>query len=130
MKLLLLRGLPGSGKTTEANRIISENTDTKWKHYEADMYFEKNGVYTFDATKLSKAHEWCQLSTTIALAEGCNVIVSNTFTTRREISAYEIIAKDLGAVFEVKEIKGTYQSIHNVPEETLNKMKQRWQVWQ
>ena len=54
--LTLVRGLPGSGKSTFANWI--------WNEYaicEADKFFyDKEGNYNFDATKLSQAHKWCR----------------------------------------------------------------------
>ena len=54
--LLIVRGLPGSGKSTFAKSILDNSNDcalvTKsfnnmvyTHHYEADMFFENNGVY-------------------------------------------------------------------------------------
>ena len=52
-ELFLLRGLPGSGKSTFANFV--------WNEYaicEADKFFyDKEGNYNFDATKIKQAHE-------------------------------------------------------------------------
>jgi hypothetical protein len=57
--LYIIRGLPGSGKTTEAKRLAAENPDN-FKIYEADDYFldATSGIYNFDATKLQEAHHW------------------------------------------------------------------------
>lgn len=57
MKLVLIRGLPGSGKSTIARAMAA------YEHYEADMYFEKGGEYCYDASKIKDAHEWCQRET-------------------------------------------------------------------
>ena len=54
-ELYLLRGLPGSGKSTLAKSLGG-------KHFEADMYFVRDGEYQFDVTKLKEAHEWCRSS--------------------------------------------------------------------
>ncbi len=43
--LILIRGLPGSGKTTFAKELAST---FGVKHYEADMFFEVDGVYKFN----------------------------------------------------------------------------------
>jgi adenylate kinase family enzyme len=54
--LTLVRGLPGSGKSTFANFI--------WNEYaicEADKFFyDSEGHYLFDASKLREAHKWCR----------------------------------------------------------------------
>jgi len=52
-ELFLLRGLPGAGKSTLAKSLGG-------KHIEADMYFEYEGKYKFDASRLKEAHDWCQ----------------------------------------------------------------------
>ena len=58
MKILyLLRGLPGSGKSSVAKSLMNAQTG----HVEADMFFMDNkGNYNFDVSKLEEAHKWCQ----------------------------------------------------------------------
>jgi len=51
ISLVIIRGCSGSGKSTLA-KLLGSN----FKHFEADMYFMKNGVYQFDGTKLGAAH--------------------------------------------------------------------------
>lgn len=50
------------------------------------MYFEVNGQYHYDASRIRDAHNWCQNMTRQALAAGKRVVVSNTFTQLREMS--------------------------------------------
>jgi adenylate kinase family enzyme len=71
--LILLRGLPGSGKSTFAKQICNQ-------HIEADMFFIQDGEYKFDASKLKEAHAWCKDKTEAWMQKGYNVCVSNTFT--------------------------------------------------
>lgn len=127
-KLYLIRGLPGSGKSTEAKRITDKNSGL-FKHLEADMYFMQGGKYNFDPSKLRYAHEWCQTKTESYLERGYNVIVSNTFTTLKEIKPYEDIAKKLNVKLEVYQTNNTFKNVHNVPEEALQRMKDRWQEY-
>ena len=119
-KLTLIRGLPGSGKSTLARSLNLED------HYEADMFFEQDGEYKFDKTKLHVAHKWCMEKTSEALKINRDVVVSNTFTTASELTAYLTLAFLHNAEVEVIEVLTQFESIRNVPEETFNRMKKRW----
>ena len=89
-KLILIRGIPGSGKSTIAKEYIKEG----FHHLEADMYFvDQDGSYKWDGNKVRFAHEWCQNSTLELLESGKNVVVSNTFTTLKEMKPYIEISK-------------------------------------
>lgn len=122
--LILVRGLPGSGKSTYATK---EATKKGLVHYEADMYHMVNGEYKFDRKKASKAHEWCEMGVRNTLSRGHSVIVSNTFTTNEEMEVYRYMASWYRAKFNVVEMKENYGSIHGVPEDVIEKMKDRWE---
>jgi len=126
--LTLIRGLPGSGKTTLASDLrFSLSTRGEVDHFEADMYFEdENGNYNFDRTKLREAHVWCQEQTRMSLKAGKIVIVSNTFTTTKELQPYFDIAATFGITPSVYLTQNDWGSIHNVPTETLNEMRKRF----
>lgn len=121
-KLTLVRGIPGVGKSTYAKNKLTGFT------FEADMYFiDKEGKYNFDKDKLREAHEWCQQRTFGNLLKGYNVNVCNTFTTIKEMEPYIKFANTFGFKLRVIKCTGKFQSIHNVPQETIDKMKERWQ---
>jgi predicted kinase len=123
VNLLLIRGLPGSGKTTYAKTL------TGYTHFETDMYFtNSDGVYKWDGTQLGRAHKWCQDSTRAALERGDWVVVSNTFTKKWEMQAYFDMAKELGVTIEVVEMTGQYGNIHGVSEDHIKKMEARWET--
>lgn len=122
--LYIIRGLPGSGKSTLAKKLAEA---LNCKHFEADMYFmTESGEYKFDAKELHLAHYWCYRSVVDELDRGNNVIVSNTFTTIREMEDYIMSANNLNIPTRVIQCTGEYGSVHNVPEETLAKMKARF----
>jgi predicted kinase len=120
-KLLLVRGLPGSGKSTYARLLDG------YVHVEADMYMTRNEMYYFDPSKLDYAHKMCRAETSHHLRLDRSVVVSNTFSQRWEMQPYIDMARELGAELEIITMTGNYGSIHNVPEATIEKMRRRWE---
>jgi len=123
--LILLRGCPGSGKSTVAEMF------PKAVHYEADMYFMANGEYKFDVTKLKNAHAWCQDMVYMDMLEDVpTIVVSNTFTQEWEMEAYYKLAKDYGyTVFSlIVENRHGGRNIHGVPDDKLEIMKNRFEI--
>lgn len=125
MNLVLIRGLPGSGKSTYAATAYPD-----YVHIESDQYFiNELGEYKFDAKKLNDAHYLCYKRTKYALIYRANVVVSNTFTTIKEMKKYHELRELLpGLSITIVECTGNYGSIHDVPLETLKKMRNRWQL--
>ncbi|NIY87408.1 ATP-binding protein [Vibrio campbellii] len=124
-KLILIRGLPGSGKTTLAKKLSQQ---LKAKHFEADMYFEnESGEYVFDGTKLTDAHEWCFQQTRKWLSKGNTVIVSNTFVRHWEMKRYLQYCEKKDIEVEIKVCREEFQSIHDVPLATIENMRRQWQ---
>lgn len=122
--LYIIRGLPGSGKSTLAKLLIQKGHAVE--HFEADMYFMKDGVYQFDKMRLFAAHEWCYREVESALWSGNNVVVSNTFTRATEMEDYLILTEKQCWPTEVWECTGKFQNVHGVPEETLSRMRARF----
>ncbi|MCU8259310.1 ATP-binding protein [Vibrio vulnificus] len=124
-KLTLIRGLPGSGKSTLAQQLAKQ---THAVHLEADMYFvDQQGRYQFDPTRLEHAHRWCLNKVCQYLKQGRAVIVSNTFVQHWEMKPYLRFAERHGLCVETLVCTGEYGSIHDVPAQTIEKMRQRWQ---
>lgn len=127
MDLIIIRGLPGSGKGTLAKTIVSVGISDVW--YEADMYFtEPDGSYKFHSKNLQESHTWCQEMVRAALIQGKNVTVSNTFTRVWEFQPYIDMGEELGANIIIVEAEGGCGSVHNVPEKTMRSMRARWEA--
>lgn len=126
MKLLIVRGLSGSGKSTYARSLLSKGEYDQ--HEEADMFFYQNpdGKYRFDSNFIASAHRWCKNNVESGLIMGRNVIVSNTFCRKWEYQPYLDLAKQYGAEVEVYVCRGSFKSIH-APDEVVEKQKQNWE---
>jgi hypothetical protein len=55
------------------------------------------------------------------------VIVANTSLTKAEVDTYVEIGKAAGADIAIQRLTGNYQNVHKVPDETLQKMKEKLQ---
>lgn len=125
MKLVIIRGLPGSGKSTHAKKIAHKTGSLT---IEADQFFVNDGRYQFDRAKIQRAHEWCKRSCEVALKNQMDIVVSNTFVTLREMEPYFEMAKKYQADVEVLHMQGNFDNAHDVPEHTLNNMRAKWQI--
>lgn len=119
--MILVRGLPGSGKSTVAKNLIGF-----YQHIETDMFWMVNGEYKFDFNRLGEAHAWCLSQTRDMLVRGWSPVVSNTFTTVKEIRPYFELAKEFDIVPQVITCQSGFKNVHDVPEATLAKMKARF----
>lgn len=128
-ELMLIRGISGAGKSTFAKSIGGV-------HYEADMYFMKNGEYQFDVTLLKDAHSWCQtqVSNSMILNLTANInkriVVSNTFTQEWEMQPYYDLAAKYGYRVYSLIVENRHGGIneHGVPEDKLEIMKNRFEI--
>lgn len=136
MKILyVIRGICGSGKSTLARQLC------KYTNVAADDYMIDNeGKYSFDAERLHYCHTKCQNQ----VEEWMNndkihehrwihdkqIAVHNTFTTMKEIKPYLELAEKYGYSVHVIHCESNFGNVHNVPPETIQKMKDRWQRYE
>ena len=139
--LIIIRGVPGAGKSTAAEAIkqminsIAVPYDTHRrivaKSFEADEYWHRpDNVYDFNAALLANSHAYCEgrvceflrgrdTNTKIA-------IVSNTTIKEQALNKYLDIAEEYSALSIIAKAEGDFESIHGVPEKTVERMRRNY----
>jgi|TARA_B110000259_G_C14007145_1_gene398297 predicted ABC-type ATPase len=120
--LIILRGVPGCGKSTVAE-ILSEKG--KYPICCADDFFMKDGEYKWNPKQLGFAHKWCQDKARRALDDDLDVvIIANTSTKEKDYNAYAKMGDIRGyTVFSlVVENRHGGTDVHNVPDAAKTKM--------
>lgn len=123
----IVRGLPGSGKTTYCKTNFPNTM-----HLENDMFRMCSGKYTFDDSvttsiliELFDFVERC-----LFITDGkMDIVLCCVFTSKKSIERYEYLAKKYNADFQVIRIIGEHSNVHNVPEVVYNSMKNNFQDW-
>lgn len=133
-RLIIVRGLPGSGKTTVARRMLGPTG----KLCEADQYFvNENGEYHYIPEEAGAAHTECFRNVLQHLGDDVQtVVVANTFTQRWEAAPYIALGKALGYRVEITLPGTTWQwspslcakrCVHGVPLNVIEGMLARWE---
>ena len=127
--LILLRGLPGAGKTAFAKLIYENNT---YPFFSVDDYFTAvDGYYKFEYKDNHIAYAQCLSNTEQAIINGLSkVIVHNTFTMDWELEPYFKIAKKYDCNLFVLTVENYHRgtNTHEVTKEQLKKMAEKYQV--
>src|ERR1700690_2947381 len=93
--VFIMRGLPGSGKST----LTKEIHNFYWNGIgsplvaSADDYFMVDGEYKYDISKRGDAHKWCMQKFLENLKDVGPYFVDNTNTTIDELRKYMIVGK-------------------------------------
>jgi len=123
--LYIIRGLPGSGKSTYALKHLPTAM-----HFEADRFFiNEQFEYKFNAKLINVAHQWCFSNVIRALRNGRDAVVSNTFTKMWELEKYLTLKEnyDIDVDIKIIEIKTQFENVHGVSADKLEKMRNRWE---
>ena len=124
VRLVIVRGAPGSGKTAFAKSLEG------FSLVGADQYFtDEHGVYQFERDKLHDAHAWCFNMADALLESGNRVVVSNTFTRTWEIEPYIVLSEEHDIKVKVFHCTGDFGNTHNVPEDAVERMKANYEAY-
>lgn len=127
--LVILRGLPGAGKSTFAKLLSRDNDDIVCC---ADDYFtDEQGNYNWNPKELDKAHKQCQDKCKNLMENGEPlIIISNTNVSLKGMQYYFDLAKEYGyrVTSTVIENRHGNKSIHNVPDTAIEKMRKSFDI--
>ena len=84
--LYIVRGLPGSGKSQFARKLVSKSEFV----FEANKYMlDENGNYKYQASKLAFCHNKCFDNVKYAMIYGVDkIVVANTFIRKNDYNRY------------------------------------------
>lgn len=132
--LYIVRGLPGSGKSTFAKKLVGAD----FLVCEADKYFiNDEGEYVFDPSKIKDAHDACKAMVEMYMMDSMEndqwypeIVVSNTFTQEWEMAPYFDLAKKYDYKVFVTIVENRHGGIntHGVPDDKLEIMKKRFEI--
>ncbi|MGZ3883549.1 MAG: ATP-binding protein [Bacteroidia bacterium] len=128
--LVLLRGLPGSGKTTLAVELSERG---KYSVFSVDDYFTDpaTGAYNFEFDKNHLAYKRCEENTRRSMEQGMpKIFVDNTFTLEWELEPYFKLASEFDYRVFVLTVENRHdgKNIHDISDEQLTKMAQKYRV--
>lgn len=135
MVVIILRGIPGSGKSSVADFLVKMaknqrvTVDTQSVICCADDYFtDKEGNYNYKQEEIGNAHAYCKRLFNDSIAKKVPyIIVSNTSTRASDVNYYRNIAVENRYMCFVMTVENWHNGIdvHNVPEEVKEKMREQ-----
>ncbi len=130
--VFILRGLPGCGKSTVANKIKNMYADMV-EICSADSFFiDQHGNYRFSPDRLPEVHQRCKEKVTQTLSQTQEkriVIIDNTHSTYKEYNHYTSLPTIIleFAVTKQDVDMCAARSIHSVPLYAVQRMFDRWE---
>jgi hypothetical protein len=127
MKITIIRGLPGSGKSTLGRKLSAESGAVL---LEQDMFRVRDGAYVFKSEDRVKE---AFLSVVGAYAKfGADIILTGVFATCKSIE--EVLSacrcpRGSKKTVSVIHCANNFGTTHDVPEEVVRSMRDSWEDW-
>lgn len=134
-QFIIMRGCPGSGKSTKAKKLAGTNGQI----FSTDDYFMIGGEYKWEPAKIGAAHSWNQKRALAAVKANIPIIIiDNTNTTIREmrsylphiemarLNGYQIMIEEPETYWRLDIEELDKRNTHNVPKQSIQKMLNRY----
>jgi hypothetical protein len=130
MSVKIMRGIPGSGKSTWMNDFIQSSSGGCFV-CSADLFFMDDhkfgSVYKFDASKLGAAHKWCFEQFLAEMNQNSFLLVDNTNIRIWELAPYYRLSEVLDGDVEIIQMVcdpnvAAGRNEHGVPRDKVLKM--------
>jgi len=133
VRVFILRGLSGSGKSALAKDIVEGDVITVCSADDYPGLYDSDGNIRF--SKRDHAHDWCYARFCEALQRGESwVVVDNTNTTLMEMAPYRMEARRNHVPVEFIHVTSdatdkelAENNRHNVPEHSIAAQRARWE---
>lgn len=106
--MVLLRGLPGSGKTVLATTLLQHGLGTVNRDefiFSTDDFFNKGGSYRYNPNEIQEAHTWNQRRAFSNARKGVSpIIIDNTNLEIWEMKVYCTMGVQFGYIIEIVEV--------------------------
>ena len=128
--LIILRGLPGSGKSRLAV-LLSEKG--RYPVFSIDDFFTdpQTGNYCFEFEKNHLAYALCETNTKAAMANGiAKIFLHNTFTMKWEPEPYFRLASEFNYEIHIVTVENYHgnKNLHGINDEQVRKMAEKYSV--
>ena len=127
--LFLIRGLPGSGKSSIVKLLKEKYTGKSVVCSSDDFWIQEDGSYKWCKEKLSEAHEWCQAKARDACKANTPVVIIDKTNVKRSewdffvevanLNSYTVVLVSPKTPWCLDAVELAKRNVHSVPVEAV-----------